>query len=234
MVLGCGPGSTDRGDGMREKVRTEKPHGVKVQDTTSANDAFSQKEQDSLALLTDTATSDLMHTDTIALSVEDSIWEAENLLQTDSMEVDFDYAFMDETHDEDQSVRGNKEQELLENRLLKSQLIRVIQPMHKDAYDSVLVVIEDRLSIRPDPVPKQVVLETWQSPVNYRGYQWNRRKLVVFGIDPQLRIAVYHYLGAYYFSVTDKVYVLDEHLEFTPFVSLRDSALSNFLLGYED
>lgn len=125
------------------------------------------------------------------------------------------------------------EDNFAESRLVQSTLVKVIRPGNRDTFDSVLVDIEDRLSIRPDPGADQVVLEKWISPVNYKGYKFNRRKLMLYGVQAHQPVGVFHYQDDYYFSLGSKMYVLQEHFDYKPFVILQDSLLTKYLLSHD-
>ncbi len=127
----------------------------------------------------------------------------------------------------------NPEDNFAESRLVQSTLVKVIRPGYRDDFDSVLVVIEDRLSIRPDPGADQVVLEKWLSPVNYKGYKFNRRKLMLYGVQAHQPVGVFHYQDGYYFSLGSKMYILQEQLDYKPFVMLQDSLLTKYLLSHD-
>jgi hypothetical protein len=141
-----------------------------------------------------------------------------------------DHPDMENYSDQAQGGEGG----LAQNKLIESKLVKVMDLQYKASYDSVLVVIEERLSIRPDPVAEKLVLEKWKSPVNYRGYKFNRRKLLLFGVEIQQPIAIYHYLDQYFFSLSSSVYELDENFDFAPFALVGDTALVRFILSHED
>ncbi|MCA1750338.1 MAG: hypothetical protein ABR572_02950 [Cryomorphaceae bacterium] len=126
------------------------------------------------------------------------------------------------------------ESEIAENRLVSSQVVRVISPELRDSYDSLLVVIEERLTIRPDPKADKVVLEKWKSPVNYRGYKFNMRKLMLFGVDVHYPVRVYFYMGQYYFSSGGELYDLEVFSDFSPFQPAADTTLSRYLQDFEN
>lgn len=124
--------------------------------------------------------------------------------------------------------------EIAENRLISSQVVRVINPELRDSYDSLLVVIEERLTIHPDPVTDKVVLEKWKSPVNFKGYKFNMRKLMLFGVDVHYPVKVYYYMGEYYFSSGGELYNLEVFPDFSPFRAVPDTALSRYLSDFEN
>lgn len=152
----------------------------------------------------------------------------------DSMEM-IDAEFYDEPEEYEiyKEQTPNPEDNFAESRLVQSTLVEVVRPGHRDVYDSVLVVIEDRLSIRPDPGADQVVLEKWLSPVNYKGYKFNRRKLMLYGVQAHQPVGVFYYQNDYYFSLGAKMYVLNEHFDYKPFEMLKDSILTKYLLSHD-
>lgn len=124
--------------------------------------------------------------------------------------------------------------EIAHSRLLSSVSVPVISPERAGEVDSLTVALEKRLSVRPDRLPASVVLERWHSPVNYRGYKFNRRKLILFGAEPHLPVRVYRLTDKYYFSVARRLYVLEAGPEFSSFIAVRDTALSRYLLHLAD
>lgn len=156
-------------------------------------------------------------------NVVDTAASAEDF--TDDTEPDASYS--DEGNYHDSGLQLRKE------RLLKTELLKVIRPEYKDTYDSVLVAIENRISIKPEEVSQMIVVERWMSPVNYRGYRFNRKKLMVYGVDKQIPIQIYYYLNAYYLMLHNEIYFLDETSANTGFMAVKDSLLVNYLLKYE-
>jgi hypothetical protein len=126
------------------------------------------------------------------------------------------------------------ESEIAENRLVSSRVVQVITPDLRDSYDSMLVVIEERLTIRPDPVSDKVVLEKWRSPVNYKGYKFNMRKLMLFGVYVHYPVQVYRYMGHYYFTSGGEFYNLEVFPDFSPFQAVADTSLSRYLSDFEN
>lgn len=121
---------------------------------------------------------------------------------------------------------------LSKERILGTELIQVQFPELIDERDSVLAVIEERMTLTPDQVSKQIVVEKWYSPVNYRGYKFNRKKLMIYGLEKAAPVDVYFYLGEYYFSVHKKVYYLNETAKNKDFTLVKDSVLATYLLSY--
>ncbi len=184
--------------------------------------------------------------------------QIDSILQ-DSLENELPYpddeeAFEDEYYDESELSPGkedysesewldedpeyvdysNGDLNLKKERILKTEIIIVIIPEILDERDSVLAVIEERMSINPDKVSQRIVVEKWYSPVNYQGYKFNRKKLMLYGVEKSTLISIYYYLGEYYFALNNMVYDLDESSKNMAFVEVEDSVLSNYLLKNEN
>lgn len=129
---------------------------------------------------------------------------------------------------------SNSDVTLNKERILKTEIIKVKMPDIQDERDSVLAVIEERMSLNPEQISKQIVVEKWFSPVNYRGYKFNRKKLMLYGVDRETLISIYFYLGEYYFAFNHKLYNLDETVRNTSFENVKDPILTSYLLNYEN
>ena len=118
-------------------------------------------------------------------------------------------------------------------RILKTEIVMVRAPEARDVRDSTLAVIEERMSLNPEGPSKNVVVEKWYSPVNYRGYKFNRKKLMLYGVDIAEPVYVYFYLGEYYFAFSTRLFNLDETSKNVAFESVKDTVLINYLLNYD-
>lgn len=123
---------------------------------------------------------------------------------------------------------------IAETRLISSERIQVEVRDPRDTYDSLLVDIEQRLSITPDPIERDLVVERWLSPVNTRGYKFNRRKLILYGVEAHYPLGVLHYLDVYYLALGSSIYTLEDSWELSKFSLLADSALTAYLLQDEN
>lgn len=140
---------------------------------------------------------------------------------------------MDDSYS-DQENLPNSGLNLEKERLLKTEVLKVYRPDYTNTYDSTLSVIEKRIALHPDEVSQRMVVERWISPVNYRGYKFNRKKLMLYGVDKNDLVHIYYYLDGYYFSLRNHIYSLKETNNNTAFTIVKDSNLENHLLEYED
>lgn len=146
-------------------------------------------------------------------------------------EEDIDY---DDGEFEDENVDySDGDVRLKMERILKTEIVKLLIPEARDQRDSTLAVIEERMSLSPEGPSKNIVVEKWYSPVNYRGYKFNRKKLLLYGVDKAAPVDVYFYLGEYYFAFDLRVYNLDETSKNVAFESVKDSVLTKYLLNYE-
>lgn len=123
---------------------------------------------------------------------------------------------------------------IAETRMIGSEVVKVRVRDARDAYDSALVAIEQRLSITPDPIEKELVVERWISPVNTKGYKFNRRKLILYGVESHYPLDIFHYMDVYYLSMGNRLYTLEESWELTKLTLVGDSALTAYLLYDEN
>lgn len=166
-------------------------------------------------------------------------WESES--ETDTLDSGFEEEsteeWLEETSGEEESEYidySNNDVPLNRERILKTEIVKVKMPDSKDERDSVLAVIEERMRLNPDQISKQIVVEKWFSPVNYRGYKFNRKKLMLYGVEKEALISIYFYLGEYYFAFNQKLYNLDETAKNSSFERVQDAVVTNFLLKYEN
>lgn len=164
-------------------------------------------------------------------------WESAELvdtLQTGTDEEISEEWTYDLVHEEDVEYLDYSigEGTLNKERILKTEIVIVKMPDFQDERDSVLAVVEERMSLNPEKVSRQIVVEKWFSPVNYRGYKFNRKKLMLYGVERETLISIYFYLDEYYFAFNQNVYNLDESARNLSFVMVQDTVLTNYLLKY--
>jgi hypothetical protein len=164
----------------------------------------------------------------------DSFGEDPNMDYGADPELSDDVEYMvDETDDRYKEIIDG-DMDIEKDRLVSTILVRVFRPDYSDRRDSVLAEVEKRLSITPDRIPATVVVEKWISPVNFKGYKFNQRKLILFGVRDNQRVAIYYYINQYYFALGERIYELDEALAFESFQNLADTALVRQLRTYEN
>lgn len=159
--------------------------------------------------------------------------------ETDGTEgLEFQYADSLDVSADPDDWYGEYEGEISEHvsteRMYRSDVVKVLSPKPASPYDSALYAVERKMSLRSEETPGRVVVERWLSPVNFRGYKFNLRKLLVYGIESRSDIHLYHYLGEFYFSIDDDFYALRETAVPREFESVQDTVLTQYLLTFVD
>lgn len=124
--------------------------------------------------------------------------------------------------------------QVTQEKLVQIEIIPVRRPNYRNTSDSVLTQIEKRISIQGDAVSKRVIVEKWSSPVNFVGYKFNRKKLVIYGIGLKDAVRMYFYLNEYYLAINKELFVLDENFELVPLIEVHDEVISTYLLADEN
>lgn len=235
ISMGCGegPGHAAKQSVPEKKGQAalENPDGAVELAATSTQGA-----EDSLAL------------DTLGLDADTSLWAMDSEIYDDttgaSEDPNIDYAddpgaegddvWEDEEDDAAYNSIADSDMDVEKDKLISTALVRVLRPEYSDQRDSVLSEIEKRLTITPERIPATVVVEKWISPVNFRGYKFNQRKLLLFGVREEQNVVIFYYVNQYYFALGERFYELDETLAFEPFQNLADTALVRHLRAYEN
>lgn len=215
----------------KKPVKTEKQ---KEDSLISLNEI--QQKADPLAL--DSAANKLPEPE----NPEEINWDTEEEMdvtevesQPDSLQVtdveDIDY---DHTEPEDEPidlVEGDVP--LRREKMLSTEIVFVKIPDYRSTKDSILDVIEERMSIHPKETEQKIVVEKWFSPVNFRGYKFNRKKLMLYGVDKNDEVSIYYYLGEYYLEFNNRMFYLDETTKNVGFGIVKDSLIVNYLRNYD-
>lgn len=70
-------------------------------------------------------------------------------------------------------------------------------------------------------------VEFWESPLNFEGYKLSKKKLVVYGLSPQMDYKLYKEGSDYYFSYQNVYYKMKETQDFLPFTEVAKSEVFN-------
>ncbi len=153
-----------------------------------------------------------------------------------SDETDWSNEMSDEGGEETYEADSYLDEDLVisKERLIFTGVIRVLRPDFRDDRDSVLAEIEKKLVISPERVPRTVLVEKWISPVNYRGYKFNRKKLMIYGVEKDRVVTVFYYLESFYLAMDTRVYEIIETAAHAPFTQVSDADLVRHLLAYEN
>ncbi len=73
--------------------------------------------------------------------------------------------------------------------------------------------------------PATMLVEFWQSPINYKGFKMSKNKIVLFGMPEQDVVRVYKTDEGIYLKTLQGVYKLDFTNEFKSFDRINDESL---------
>lgn len=184
--------------------------------------------------------------DSLELEVQEPTHSTDSIFNSSDPEVEFPddetYTELDSTQHLDDSGMSDlyelqsepEEDPVLTERMTSSERVRVLTPGPATPRDSVLGVVERKMSLYRESPPQFIVVERWLSPVNFRGYKFNRKKLLVYGVNTTAEIHLFHYLEEYYFSIDHNLYDLRETATPRGFEEVRDTLTVHYLLTYAD
>jgi hypothetical protein len=139
---------------------------------------------------------------TIDYSAEDSIMLVE-------------YSMIDSMNDEDLSISREK--------LIRGVRLPIIYLAQTELKDSA---IKESLGIE-EVQAKTMFVEFWESPLNFEGYKLSKKKLIVYGMSPQLDYKLYKRENDYYFAFQNVYYKMKETQDFLPFSEVSKSEVFN-------
>ncbi|MFK8046328.1 MAG: hypothetical protein AB8B72_12605 [Crocinitomicaceae bacterium] len=97
--------------------------------------------------------------------------------------------------------------------------IKVLKSGSVDSLQSILLDVE--------PVNlSQVLVEYWESPINFKGYKLSKTKLIIYGLTPLKESMIYKYGNIFYLEVGNLFYELEET---SSFKSLLSSSKPEFI-----
>ena len=99
-------------------------------------------------------------------------------------------------------------------------IIYLNQPVQNDT------LVKEMLGIRENQ-PKEMNVQFWQSPLNYKGYKLSRNTLIVYGLSDQLTYDIYYRDGKFYLSNEGEFYRISETTAFASFQPANRSAILN-------
>ncbi|MCG8575904.1 MAG: hypothetical protein MI810_13535 [Flavobacteriales bacterium] len=149
----------------------------------------------------------------------DTIILSENLADTSLVVEDSlgEIAFEDTLLKDEDEIRIKRER-LIEQ--IKLPLIHLSKEEDKDTTIKELLGIEDQLV-------HEMSVEFWESPLNFSGYKLSKKKLVLYGMSPQLNYTLYKKDENYYLLAEEVLYVMKESQEFLNYVEISREEVFN-------
>jgi len=121
------------------------------------------------------------------------------------------------------TVQQEERINIRKDELLATETYRIVyldEPENKDT------VVKEMLGIREN-LPKEMNVQFWRSPLNYRGYKLSRNTLVVYGLSEQLTYDIYYRNKMYYLANEGEFYEIAETTTFKSFEEANRAAVLN-------
>lgn len=87
-------------------------------------------------------------------------------------------------------------------------------------------LVKEMMGIQ-ESMPTKLLVEFWQSPLNFSGYKLSKSKLVMYGMPSQLTYKLYRNKSKYYFSTENVFYELKETESFLSYSEVNKSVVFN-------
>lgn len=107
-----------------------------------------------------------------------------------------------------------------------SQKIKIEYLDEKVEINPVDSLLKNQLDIH-DVKQMYMVVEFWESPINYSGYKLSKSKMIVFGLSPQLEYHLYSKNKIYYLNTDEVFYKMKETSTFLPLVQTDKNNIFN-------
>ncbi|WP_027421324.1 hypothetical protein [Crocinitomix catalasitica] len=109
-------------------------------------------------------------------------------------------------------------------RMIKSKKYQIIFLTEEIKKDTAL---KEMLGIKESKIT-ELIVEFWESPLNFSGYKLSKNKLILYGLSDQFKYQIYKRNKVYYIGFEDILYGLKETQEFLPFVEVdRENILND-------
>ncbi len=123
------------------------------------------------------------------------------------------------TNEEDETIKILKEQKI-GSKNIEIIYLKTEKLSKKDSLLNQIIEVE--------PVNnKSIIIEFWESPIDFKGYKMSKSKIIVYGLEPQLNYDIYYKNGHYYLNLEQIYYELEETVSFKPFKMINEKDVFN-------
>ncbi|MBK6523003.1 MAG: hypothetical protein IPG08_12110 [Sphingobacteriaceae bacterium] len=107
------------------------------------------------------------------------------------------------------------------DQLLSSKLIKIINLTNSNSNDTLAQNVSGVNSIQSD----SYVMEFWKTPLNSKGYRFQKNKIMLYGINDHNDLLLYQFEGRYFIKSFEVVYELESTQDFQPLVKVNNVEL---------
>jgi hypothetical protein len=93
--------------------------------------------------------------------------------------------------------------------------------------DSLLAIVSGTKDESKKSIQQKITVELWKSPINYKGYQASKNKIVMYGLTEMEQIKIYSYKNSLLLKYYETVYNIDYSSEFSSYDKVIDASLLN-------
>ncbi|MBD3637270.1 MAG: hypothetical protein HUJ25_07965 [Crocinitomicaceae bacterium] len=177
----------------------------------SSNRPVLDESEPNTQLITQTITDTVIKTETIKVPVENKV-ENEDVVLKDSAVSRKDTLIAEQPEDtlgeENISIRTEK---MIDQKWIAVHVIEDFE--NKDSLIKKALGIEDKM-------PTKILVEFWESPLNFTGYKLSKSKLVMYGMSTGVDYKLYRRKSDYFLSAETFYYSLKETEEFLPYLEV--------------
>jgi hypothetical protein len=122
-----------------------------------------------------------------------------------------------------------KQEELL---ISKEITISALEPMvltKSNKSDSLLAVVSGTKDESKKVNQQKIMVELWKSPINYKGYQASKNKIIMFGFTEIQDIKLYSSKNNLYLKHNENVYFVEFSSDFSSYEKVSDSNILNLI-----
>lgn len=109
--------------------------------------------------------------------------------------------------------------------LLDSKNFQVVNLQNEEKINPSDSLLEKVSGIKNNKTSLSLKVEFWQSPINYKGYKMTKNKVVLFGINPDENIKLFHLDDAIFMKHNQNCYILYFTDDFKQFEKVNDSGI---------
>ncbi len=107
------------------------------------------------------------------------------------------------------------------DQFISSKLIKVINLTNSNSNDTLAQYVAGVNTIQSD----SYVMEFWKTPLNSKGYRFQKNKIMLYGVNDHNDLLLYQYEGRYFIKSFEVVYELESSQDFQPLVKVNNTEL---------
>jgi len=120
-----------------------------------------------------------------------------------------------------------KKEELLVSKEISIQFIDINNKVNKN--DSLLAVVSGTKDESKKGSQQKILVEFWKSPINYKGYQASKNKIICFGLTEIEEVKLFNIKNNLYLKYFDSVYNIEITSDFSNYEKITDANTLNLI-----